>query len=172
MSIDLRRPAAGQWTAAYQRDDALRLGGRRKRLAPWLVILPTLAVFSLVLVAGAYALRKPDYESAIKSLPQNRPIVVVAGAHYSLTNPVGWFSGNSRREVCSVSEAQLATIAKHYQVRHETLQIDGQTVDVVLVDGPGANDHELREYLGDPNMKCKLVRQGGVFFLPFDPNTS
>jgi hypothetical protein len=30
----------------------------------------------------------------------------------------------------------------------------------------------MREYLGDPKMSCKFVREGGAFFLPFDPNLS
>ena len=172
MSIQHRRPAAGQWTAAYIRDDALQLGHRRKRLASWLVILPTLAFFSLALVAGAHAFKRTDYETAIKSLPQNRPIVVVAGATHAIYNPVGWFSDYGRREVCSVTSSQLASIAAHYDVRHVTIDVDGEAVDVVMVEGKGANDHDLRTYLGDPNLKCKLVRKGGVFFLPFDPHTS
>ena len=172
MSIQHRRPAAGQWTAAHMRDDALQLGHRRKRLASWLVILPTLATFSLALVAGAHAFEKTNYEAALKSLPSNRPLIVVAGARHSIYNPVGWFTDYGRREVCSVSSAQLATIASHYDVQHTTISVDAANMDVAMVSGRGANDHDLREYLGDPNLKCVLVRRGGVFFLPFDPHGS
>jgi hypothetical protein len=174
MSIERPRPAAGQWTAANVRDDALDLGGLRgKRLASWLLIVPTLAVFSLSLVAGARALRKPDYAAAVKQLPQNQPLIVVAGAQKSVDNFFGWFSDKyTSKELCAVTQAQLAQLAQHYTVGHMTVQVDGKPVDVVTLDGKGANDHDLRTYLGDPNMKCKLVRNAGTFFLPFDSNQS
>jgi hypothetical protein len=53
-----------------------------------------------------------------------------------------------------------------------TITVDGHSTQIAKVSGQGANDHELREYLGDPKMTCKFVREGGVFFLPFDPHGS
>jgi hypothetical protein len=173
MSIQHRRPAAGQWTAAYTRDDALQLGRyRRKRLASWLLIVPTLAFFSLSLVAGAQAFGKTDYASAIKELPPSQPVIVVAKVQQSFDNPLAWLSDYGSKEVCSVTSSQLSTIAAHYQVGHMAVDVAGARLDVVTVEGAGANDHELRTYLGDPKLKCQLVRRGGVFFLPFDAHGS
>ena len=172
MSIQHRRPAAGQWTAAYMREDALQLGYRRKRLASWLFIVPTLAVFSLSLVAGAQAFRRSDYASAIKELPRNQPVVLVSATQPSPENPVKWLSDFGNKAVCSVTSSQLQTIAAHYQVGHMAVAMAGATVDVVTVQGQGANDHELRTLLGDTKLRCELVRRGGVFFLPFDAHGS
>jgi hypothetical protein len=47
--------------------------------------------------------------------------------------------------------------------------VDGQQLQIAKVSGAGANDHDMRVYLGDAKMTCKFVREGGVFFLPFDP---
>jgi hypothetical protein len=173
MSIEHRRPAAGQWTAAYMRDDALQTRGRRRRLTSWLLILPVLGVFSLSLVTGAEAFGKNDYASAIKKLPTSNPVVLVAAAHEPADNPLGWLSERyASKEVCSVTSSQLASIAAHYHVDHMLVDVGGSKVDVVTVDGVGANDHDLRVYLGDAKLSCKLVRRGGVFFLPFDAHGS
>ena len=173
MSIQHRRPAAGQWTAAYLREDKLVLGYRRKRLASWLVIIPTLAVFSLSIVAGAQALRKPDYAQAAKKLPANQPLIVVAGSSKSVDNFWGWLESKfASKELCSVTQSQLTAISTHYRVGHMTINVDGKAVDLVTVDGPAANDREMREYLGDPNLKCTLVRRASTFYLPFDAHTS
>src|SRR5436305_1802390 len=109
MSIKHRRPAAGQWTAAHVREDALQNGARRgKRIASWLLIVPTLAFFSLSLVAGARALSKPDYAKAAKQLSRgNRRLVVVAAADKTIDNFLGWFTGRTGKEVCSVTQSQL-----------------------------------------------------------------
>jgi hypothetical protein len=154
------------------REDALQLGFRRKRLASWLFIVPTLAFFSLSLVAGAQAFRRSDYASAIKELPRNQPVVLVSATQPSPENPVKWLSDYGNKAVCSVTSSQLRTIAAHYQVGHMTVAMAGATADVVTVQGQGANDHELRMLLGDANLRCELVRRGGVFFLPFDAHGS
>jgi hypothetical protein len=173
MSIQNRRPAAGQqWTAAHIRKDAFERGLRGKRLATWVLIVPTLAFFSLGLVNGARALGKPTIASAAKELPRNEPLVVVAGANHTIDNFLPWFSKQSAKELCSVTRSQLALIAERYQVGHVTVTIDGVARDIVTISGKGANDHDLRTYLGDAKLKCKLVRNGGMFFLPFDGHGS
>lgn len=172
MSIQNRRPAAGQqWTAAHVRP-RLELRSRGRRVASWALIVPTLGFFSLGLVGGAHALSKPDFASAAKQLPKNEPLVVVAGAQHTIDNFLSWFTHQSSKELCSVTRSQLAKIALHYRVGHMTVTVDGVAYDVVTIDGKGANDHDLREYLGDANLKCKLVRDGGTFFLPFDAHGS
>jgi hypothetical protein len=173
MSIEHRRLAARQWTAANVREDALNLGTRWKKLASWLLIVPTLSFFSLSLVAGAHTLGRTDYARAAKQLPRNEPLVGVAAAEKSIDNFFGWFTqGYSGHELCSVTSSQLAQISAHYQVAHMTITVDGVAVDVVTVSGQGANDHELRTFLGDPGLKCKLVRRASVFYLPFDAHGS
>jgi hypothetical protein len=173
MSIQHRRPAAGQWTAAYMRDQALQTGGRRKRLRSWFLILPVLAIFAFCLSTGAQAFGSTNYAAALKQLPANKPVIVVALARQPLDNPLGWLSDRyANKEVCSVTASQLASIAAHYQVGHMSVDVNGTAVDMITVDGAGANDHDLRVYLGDANLKCELVRRGGVFFLPFDAHGS
>jgi hypothetical protein len=173
MSIQNRRPAAGQqWTAAHIRKDAFERGSRGKTLATWALIAPTLAFFSLGLVNGARALGKPTLASAAKELPQNEPLVVVAGAHHTIDNFLPWFSKHSSKELCSVTRSQLAQIAARYEIGHVSVTIDGVAYDIVTIAGKGANDHDLRAFLGDPKVKCKLVREHGMFFLPFDAHGS
>jgi hypothetical protein len=81
-------------------------------------------------------------------------------------------SSYTNKELCAVTPEQLKQIASHYEVGHMTITVAGESVEIATVSGAGANDHELRTLLGDPNMKCKLVREAGVFFLPFDPHGS
>jgi hypothetical protein len=156
------------------RDDALQAPqGRRRRLTSWILILPVLGVFSLSLVTGAQAFGKNDYASAIKQLPASKPVVLVAAAHEPADNPLARLSDRyASKEVCSVSATQLKAIAAHYHVGHMLVDVGGSQVDMVTVDGVGANDHDLRVYLGDAKLSCKLVRRGGVFFLPFDAHGS
>jgi hypothetical protein len=71
-----------------------------------------------------------------------------------------------------VTPHQLAQVAAHYEVNYLTVTVDARALKIAKVSGPGANDHDMREYLGDPRMSCKFVREGGAFFLPFDPNLS
>ena len=167
MSVDDSRFAAAQRTAATQRPAMSR------RLKVWLVIVPTLVLFASTLVGGAAAFGKPDYAGAAKQLPRTGALVLVsanADASHSWVDRLSSWHG--KKELCSVTQAQLDQVAAHYQVEYLTVSVDGDTVKIGKVSGSGANDHELREYLGDSKMTCKLVREGGVFFLPFDPNGS
>jgi hypothetical protein len=170
MSIEKRRPAAGQWTAAHVRGDTLREGSRTKRLAWWLVIVPALALFSFSLAAGA-GTGKPDLASAAEDLPPNKPLVYVRASHED--GLVGWLKDKwAGHELCSVSPSQLEQIASEYQIGHVTMTMDGAPVDVVTVSGQGANDAELRSLLDAPALQCHLVRRASIFYLPFDAHTS
>jgi hypothetical protein len=164
MSVDDSRFAAAQRTAANRR------GTTSSRLKAWLVIVPTLAFFAVALVGGAAAFGKPDYVQAAKTLPTTGALVLV-----SAKDEQSWLdrlSGSSGKELCVVTGHQLEQVAAHYQVDYLTVTVDGHPLQIAKVSGQGANDHDLREYLGDSKLKCKFVREGGVFFLPFDPNIS
>lgn len=160
MSVDDSRFAAAQRTAAHRR------GAKATRLRGWIVILPMIVVFATTLVGGAAALGKPDYGQTAKTLPR-------AGAYVLMSADGGqtWLQRltSSRKELCAVTPQQLAKVSAHYDVSYLTVTVDGQKLQIAKVSGSGANDHDMREYLGDPRMTCKFVREGGVFFLPFDP---
>jgi hypothetical protein len=166
MSVGDSRFAAAQRTAASRR------GRTRTRLAAWVVIVPTLLLFSTTVVAGAKTFGKPDYAQAVKQLPRTGAVVLVS----SSASHDAWLdrlrSSYTNKELCAVTEEQLKQIASHYDIGHMNVTIDGQSVEIATVSGAGANDHEMRTLLGDPNLKCKLVREAGVFFLPFDPHGS
>ena len=170
MSIEHRRPAAGQWTVAQVRRDTLNEGTRRKRLSWWLLIVPALALFSFSLTASA-GTGKPDYASAAKDLPKGQPLVVVGPrADGSL---LGWLTSTySTHEVCSVTPSQLERIASAYDVGQMTVTVDSAPVQLVTVSGKGANDAELRAFLGVRALDCRLVRRASIFYLPFDAHGS
>ena len=163
MSVDDSRFAAAQRTAATRR------GAKSARLKAWLVILPTLAVFATALVGGAAAFGKPDYSRAAQKLPPGALVLVSADAQQTWLQRL---TSSSPKELCSMTPSQLAQVAAHYDVSYVSVTVNGRQVQIAKVSGRGANDHDLRTYLGDPKMTCKLVRDGGVFFLPFDPNIS
>jgi hypothetical protein len=166
MSVDDSRFAAAQRTAAARR------GAMSSRLRAWLVIVPTLVLFSTTLVAGAATFGKPDYGKAAKSLPTTGAFVLVSATQEHKESWLDRLTSSSGKELCSVTPSQLEKVAAHYQVSYMTTTVDGHSMQIAKVSGQGANDHELREYLGDPKLQCKFLREGGVFFLPFDPNLS
>src|SRR5919201_2908136 len=153
MSVGDSRFAAAQRTAASRR------GRTRTRLAAWVVILPTLTLFSSTVIAGAKTFGKPDYAQAAKQLPKTGALVLVS----SSASQDAWLdrlrSSYTNKELCAVTPEQLKQIASHYEVGHMTITVAGESVEIATVSGAGANDHELRTLLGDPNMKCKLVRE-------------
>jgi hypothetical protein len=166
MSVGESRLAAAQRTAASRR------GRTRTRLAAWIVIVPTLTLFSSTVIAGAKTFGKPDYAQAAEQLPRTGAFVLVSSSasHDSWLDRLR--ASYTSKELCAVTEAQLQEIASRYEVGQMTVTVAGQSVEIATVSGAGANDHELRALLGDPKLKCKLVREGGVFFLPFDPHGS
>jgi hypothetical protein len=167
MSVDDSRFAAAQRTAAIQRP------AMSTRLKAWVVIVPTLVLFASTLVGGAAAFGRPDYAGAAKHLPSTGALVLVSA---STDQQQSWLdrltSWSGKKELCSVTPAQVSELAAHYQVGYLTVTVDGHPVQIAKVSGRGANDHDVREYLGDAKMKCEVIREGGVFFLPFDPNGS
>jgi hypothetical protein len=135
----------------------------------WVVIVPTIVVFAATLVGGAAAFGKPDYGQVAKKLPSTGALVLV-----SADQGQSWLQRltSSRNELCAVTPKQLAQVSAHYGIDYLTVTVDGKELKIAKVSGPGANDRDMREYLGDPKMSCKFVREGGAFFLPFDPNLS
>jgi len=163
MSVDDSRFAAAQRTAARRR------GSKGTRMKGWIVIVPTVVVFAATLVGGAAALGKPDYGQAAKTLPNTGALVLV-----SADAGQSWLQRltSTRKELCALSPKQLSQVTAHYEVDYLTVTVDGRELKIAKVSGPGANDHDMREYLGDSKLSCKFVREGGAFFLPFDPNLS
>jgi hypothetical protein len=149
MSVDTRRLAAAQRTAAHH--------NRKLRLASWLLIVPTLSLFSFSVVAGAAGFgASPDYQAAISKLAAGQPIVVL--------------DAGSSKEVCTVNARQLAVVSSRWPTGRITVTVAGQKVDLVTV--AGARETDLRTALGAPAMSCRLVRVASIFFLPFDAHTS
>jgi len=164
MSVRDPRLAAAQRTAVGS-----ARGTRRKItvLATWLFIVPMLAFFSFSVVAGARTFQKPDYASAVKQLPADRPIVQVDVSKGSDPDSNGLLPSFDRSHfVCSVTSSELARIQQHYR----TGRLRVGPLDIVTV--YGANDQDLRSYLGDNGVRCVLVRVASIFFLPFDPHGS
>jgi hypothetical protein len=155
MSVESPRLAAAQRTVARQQRGS---NGRRRwiRLTSWLFIVPMLSLFSFSVVASARTVGKPDYASAIKQLPNNKPVVVV----HTPGKPL----------VCSVTSAQAAGISARWHSGWTTMAFDGRDYRTLWVNGP--NDNEVRDFLGSSAGNCKLVRQKSIFYLPFNANLS
>jgi len=154
MSVESPRLAAAQRTVARKRHGS---NGRRRwiRLASWLFIVPMLSLFSFSVVASARTVGKPDYASAIKQLPSNKPVVVVQTPGKPL--------------VCSVTSSQAAGLSARWHSGWTTMAFDGRDYRTLWVNGP--SDHEVRDFLGNAG-DCKLVRQKSIFYLPFNANLS
>jgi len=155
MSVESPRLAAAQRTVARQQRGS---NGRRRwiRLTSWLFIVPMLSLFSFSVVASARTVGKPDYASAIKQLPNNKPVVVVQTPGKPL--------------VCSVTSAQAAGISARWHSGWTTMAFDGRDYRTLWVNGP--NDNDVRDFLGSSAGNCKLVRQKSIFYLPFNANLS
>jgi hypothetical protein len=159
MSVSDPRPAAAQRTAAS------KARGTRRRitvLATWMFIVPLLSLFSFSVVAGA---------RTNKQLPQGQPVVQVSPAPSDNDGTSGLFDRVTHEHlVCSVTASELVRIQAHYRTGRFTVGSGSRQVDIVSV--YGANERDLRGYLGDNGVRCVLVRVATVFFLPFDPHGS
>ena len=167
MSVETRRFAAAQRTAAASH----RM--RAFRLASWFLIVPTLALFSFSVVAGATGFgSKPDYRSAAKAVtpPSGRGAVVVVGTSDRHDNPIEKLFSGTTREVCWITSAQLARVSATYRTGRMSISADGRTLDLVTVDG--ATEQSLRALLGQKAVSCRMVRLASTFFLPFDAHGS
>ena len=155
MSVESSRLAAAQRTAAAKRDGAPT--GRRRwiRLASWVLIVPMLALFSFSIVAGAATKPAPDYAAALKTLPKDKPLVLLK-------------TGN-KRVLCAIGRGQAAALSARWRTGWTTMSVDGADVPALWVDGPNA--HELREVVGSA-ADCAVVHSKRVFYLPFDANLS
>jgi hypothetical protein len=166
MSVEPRRLAAAQRTAA------LSSRARAVRLVSWLLIIPTLALFSFSVVASASGYgAKPDYAGAAKAVAppghaKDGAFIVVEAKSKPNPNPLEKLFSHSQREVCWITSTQLARVAREYSTGRMTISVDGDPLDLVTVDG--ANDHDLRAMLGAPGMTCRLVKVSSTYFLPFD----
>ncbi len=149
MPANNRRFAAARRTADPSRAPRSRL----KLTLTWLTIVSALSFFTFTVAATA-AGSKPDYAAAAKGLPKDQPRIVIK---------------SGKQEVCSVTQAQLAMLAEQYDVGWMTVTMDGAPADLVTVNG--ADDHDMRKMLGE-HVKCKLVKEKHVFYLPFDAQTS
>ena len=139
-------------------------------LATWLFIVPLLSFFSFSVVAGARTFNKPDYEGAVRQLPRDKPVVVVPAAPQDNDGNGLLQSFTERHFVCSVTAGELVRIQTRYRTSRFTVGHGNHSVDVVSV--YGANERDLRSYLGDNGVRWVLVQLASVFFLPFDPHGS
>jgi hypothetical protein len=150
MSVQQKRFAAATRTAASKRG----FRGRVKLTLTWLTVLAALSLFTLTVV-GTAAAKKPDVSGAANKLPPNQPIIVIDG----------------KKAVCSVNATQLKLIQADYDTGWMTVKIGGVDTDVVTV--TGMKENELKKMLGDgKQVKCEVVQQQHVFYLPFDAQTS
>jgi hypothetical protein len=170
LSVEPRRLAAAQRTAVSSR-------ARAVRLVSWLLIIPTLALFSFSVVASASGFgAKPDYAGAVKAVAppghaqKGGAFVVVQAKSNPNPNPLEKIFSHSQHEVCWITSAQLARVSHEYATGWMTISVDGDRLDLVTVDG--ADDHGLRAMLGPRGMTCRLVRVSATFFLPFDAHGS
>jgi hypothetical protein len=160
MSVGTRRLAAAQRTAVG------KAPSRARRLGAWIVIVPTLALFSFSVVAGAAGFAgKPDLAAAaakvVPAKAKDDGNLVVVQARDLL---------GRKKEICWISKAQLARVSAVYRTTTSTITVEGTQYTVVTV--YGANEHDLKVMLGTFTTKCQLVHVAKVFFLPFDPNLS
>ena len=150
MSVQQKRFAATTRTAARTRG----FRGRVKLTLTWLTVLAALSLFTLTVV-GTAAAKKPDVAGAIQKLPPSQPVIVIDG----------------RKQVCSVNASQLKLIQAEYDTGWMTVNINGADTDVVTV--TGMKENELKKMLGNgKQVKCEVVQQQHVFYLPFDAQTS
>ena len=152
MSVHHRRFASATRTAARKSGSRSRL----KLIMTWLTIATALSLFTFTVGAGAVN-TKPDYAGAAKALGPDKDghKVVLEGKGH-------------KKEVCSVNQSQYELLETRYDTGFLTVTVDGLPVELVTVEG--AKDHDLHKLLGD--MKCKLVKEKHVFYLPFDAQTS
>ena len=149
MSVQQTRFAATR-TAARTRG----FRGRVKLALTWLTVLVALSLFTLTVV-GTAAAKKPDVAGAANKLPKDQPIIVI----------------NGKKQVCSVNASQLKVIQAEYDTGWMKVKIDGVDTDVVTV--TGMKENELKKMLGNgKQVKCEVVEQQHVFYLPFDAQTS
>jgi len=167
MSVDTRRFAAAQRTAAD------RPRARLWRLASWLLIVPTLSLFSFSVVAGATGFgSKPDYAAAVEAVAPHDPALhgtyVVVEARPD-GNPLAQLLAGSGKTVCWIGPSQLKRVSAVYRTGDITIAVGTTRLDIVTVSG--ATETGLRTLLG-PNLSCRLVQVSRTFFLPFDANGS
>ena len=160
MSVGTRRLAAAQRTAVG------KAPSRARRLGAWIVIVPTLALFSFSVVASAAGFSgKGDVAgAAAKVVPDKAKDdgnLVVVQAKDLL---------GKKKTVCWISKSQLVRVSAVYRTTTSTITVEGTRYTIVTV--YGASEHDLKVMLGTSTTKCELVHVAKVFFLPFDPNLS
>lgn len=149
MSVERPRLAAAQRTAARKRPVR-----RWARLASWLLIGPTLAVFSFSIIASATNYGKLDYARTVKELGTSKPLVIL--------------KSNGRPMMCSVTATQAASISKRWHSWWTTMTFDGHSLRTLAVED--AKEPDLRSMIGP--VSCQLVREKSIFYLPFNANLS
>ena len=129
-----------------------------KRLSAWLVVLPCLVVFSVVLVGSAIAGGPSVRDAAAKVSAGHRGGVLVISNENSAL-------GGRKKGLCWVSTADAAVISSRFRTSEETL--DGVHVLVVYDVSQG----KLRQLM-DGREHCTYLHDRLTYFLPFDPHAS
>jgi hypothetical protein len=148
MSVHKSRFAAATRTAAPPSGSRSRL----KLTLTWITVATALSLFTFTVV-GTAAVNKPDIAGAAKKLPPGQPMVVI---------------NTGKKEVCSVTQSQLALLQSSYRTSWTTVMLNGVKTDLVTVDG--ANDHDVHKMF--EHVHCELVHRKHLFYLPFDAQTS
>lgn len=161
MSVESPRHAAAQRTAAAAR----RV--RAFRLATWLLIVPTLSLFSFSIVAGATVKGKPNYAAAVRDVTAGKDGTYVLLRDSGSDNPLNRIFG-SEQQVCWITSSQLARVSQKWPTGRMTISDGGKSLDLVTVSG--AKQQDLRAELG--NVSCTLVQVSRTFYLPFDAHGS
>jgi hypothetical protein len=162
MSVERPRLAAAQRTAAASR----RV--RAFRLASWLLIVPTLGLFSFSVVANASGFgAKPDYAGAVHDVDAGKHGAYLL-VHDSGGNPIERIFANGAQHVCWISSSELARVSQKWATGRMTISYRKGTLTLVTVSG--AKERDLRAELG--NASCVLVQVSRTFYLPFDAHGS
>jgi hypothetical protein len=142
---------------------------RAFRLASWLLIVPTLSLFSFSVVANASGIgAKPRYAQAVRDVAPKREKRGAFLVVKESSNPIERILNGAAQQVCWINASQLGRVAQRWPTGRMTIRYNGRPLDLVTVGG--ARETELRAELG--NAECVLVHVSRTFYLPFETHGS
>jgi hypothetical protein len=155
-----------------------RADRRRRRLVPWLVIVPVLVLFSSNLVANAIASRSSIEAKAGALIPSGKNgraagllVKFEHGRHAGVGSRVrSLFGLQHKKRLCWVTQESAAVLAQEYDTRNDSVTVPGHgTLDLLIVfDGDAES---IRNVLDQG--RCTLISDHWfTFYLPFQPHIS